>query len=140
VEQDPLGRSDSPSRVRLRAAERQRETPQQRLGLLQPADFLEGHGGMDLRLHAAGEVAELLPELGEDVLEPALQRPLQVVGGQPRHQMCGRRAGGASTPPLSKTRSSTSTGARARMASAIASEGRESSVISPPLPLRYSVA
>ena len=117
-----------------------REAAQQRLGLLQAADVLEGHGGMDLRLHPPGQVAELLAKLGEDVLEPALQRPLQVVGGQARHQMCGRRAGALSAPPLSNTRSSISTGTLARMASAMASDGRESSVISPGPPFRCRVA
>ena len=42
--------------------------------------------------------------------------------------------------PRSKTRSSTITGALARIASAIASEGRESSVIGAPSAVRYTVA
>ena len=76
VEQHALGRRDPPPRVGLGAAQRQREAAQQVLGGLQPSDVVERDVGMDLGLHPPGEIAELLAELGEDVLEPALQRPL----------------------------------------------------------------
>ena len=84
-----------------------------------------------------GEITELLAELREDVVEAPLERPLLVVrfGLGHRRQIEGPR-GGRALPPLSNTRSSTSTGTLARIASAMASDGRESSCSSGPPALR----
>src|SRR5204863_7533340 len=116
-----------------------RQPAQARLRLPDAADVLDGDRGLPLRPHPAHEVAKLLPELREDVLEAPLERPLLILLFRLGHQMDGAR-GGCALPPRSKTRSSTRTGTLARTARAIASEGRESSWSSLPPAVRYTVA
>jgi len=112
--------------------------------LAQPDSFVDPltavlrNGARTLLAQAVeAEVAEFLAELGEDVLQAPLERPLLVVplGLGHGRQIDGRRSG-APVPALSKTRSSTSTGTFARIASAMASDGRASSWSSGPPVLR----
>ena len=153
VEEQALGRGDAPLAVELRVGERRGEAAHGRLGLGEAADVLEGGLRLDDDHDPPAQVTELLPELREDVLDAALDRPLlaavlrrlgdgvlhllgrhgQILGGAPA-------GGGWRRSDFSNTRSSTKTGAFARMASAMASDGRESSCMSPPPATRYTVA
>src|SRR5438876_914582 len=137
VQEHALRRRDPPSRVEIGIGQRDREPPELRLRLPDAADVLEGDRGPEVRFDPPGKVAELLAELCEDVLETPLERPLVIVAllGVGHGQMDGPPRGGR-VLVFSKTRSSTSTGTFARIASAIASEGRASSCISPPFAAR----
>ena len=79
VEQHALGRRDAPLAVELGIRERRGEAPHDALGFAQAADLGEGHVGFDLHHHAPGQIAELFPELGEDVVDAPLDRPLLAV-------------------------------------------------------------
>src|SRR5262249_52824004 len=76
VEEQPLRRLDAPLSVEIRLGEGERESLEDGLGLAEPADLVEGDRRLDLRLDAAGEVAVLLTQLAEAVLQPPLPRPL----------------------------------------------------------------
>jgi hypothetical protein len=123
VEEQPLRRLDAPLPVEVGRAERERESFEDGLRLPEPADVVEGDRRLDLRLDAAGQVAVLLPQLDEDVLESPLERPLFSFRSDSAMASDRRRRSGAVAPAFSKTRSSTSTGTFARIASAIASDG-----------------
>src|SRR6185503_16649651 len=157
VEQDAARGADPPLAIEVGLGEGGGEAPDGRLGLRDPADVLEGGVGLDRHHHAAAEIAELLSQLGEDVLDAALDRPLLALGlgreraprgtgvgrqlvrhGQILGPACGAVAGARSD--FSNTRSSTRTGAPARMASAMASGARASSARLPPRATRWRTA
>src|SRR3989442_542895 len=127
---------------RARGARARREAPESLPAPARAAHLLEGGGRTDGHLHATGEIAVLLAELGEHVLQSPLERPLEMVEGLRHRQIDGRRGVGSrpAAVALSNTWSSTSTGTPARSASAIASDGRESRVRSPVADCRWSTA
>src|SRR6266511_1156642 len=91
VEQHTLGRRDAPIAVELRIGEGGAEAPHDALGFAQAADLDEGGLGLHLHDHPPRQVAELLPELGEDVVDAALDRPLLalLVARGPRRARAG---------------------------------------------------
>src|SRR5262249_965563 len=70
---------DAPFAVVLGRAQRAGEPAQRLFGLLQTPDLVERDGGTKGHLDPPGEIAILLTELGEDILQPALERPLEIV-------------------------------------------------------------
>src|SRR5438034_474289 len=116
---------------------RQQMIERQRVGLVEKehARLLPHGDTQGLLQDLAGVRAELRGEVQKlQVIEDRGRR-----GGE-RARECRLSAGFAGRPPRSNTRSSTSTGALARIARAIASDGRESSAISAPFTRRYRVA
>ena len=76
VEEPAARRIDPPLSVELGAPEGVGEARERRFRRLVPPDHVEGHGRPRHDLHAAPELPVLLLELPEEVLEPALDRPL----------------------------------------------------------------